>query len=144
MTLTCLAGMRAQEFQIVHLHGVFAPDGADHARHGIRMAAAIQRRARIVEVHAFERGGETIRITLAADFAVGDDVEPGLLLHADGQYRGIVLRLGEIGLRNAPQLECAHARRKPAGEFLAIDEPLRLRQAAHQRGRKQFARVVHL
>ena len=77
----------------------------DDARHRIRMTAAIERRAGVVEIHAFERGGETVRITLAADLAVGDDVEAGLFLRADGEQRGVVLRLFEVGLA-----ECATTR----------------------------------
>ena len=65
----------------------------DDARHRIGMARAIERGARVVEVHAVERGGEAVGVALAADLAVGDDVEAGLLLGADGQQRGVVLRL---------------------------------------------------
>src|SRR6185436_8780131 len=97
------------------------------------------RRARIVEIDSLERGRETVRVTLAADFPVGDDVEAGLFLHADGQYRRVVLRLGQVGFRHAPQLARPHARRESPGEFLPVDEPFRLRHAAHQRGGKEFA-----
>ena len=82
------------------------------------MAAAVERRAGIVDVDAFERGGEAVGIAFAPHLAVGDDVEPGALLVADGEQRGVVLRLLEQFRRNAPQLLGAHARRKAAGELL--------------------------
>ena len=59
------------------------------------MAAAVERRAGIVDVDALERGGEAVRVALAAHLAVGDDVEPGALLVADGEQRRVVLRLLE-------------------------------------------------
>ena len=39
--------------------------------------------------------------------------------------------------RDAPQLLRAHARRKAAGELLAVDQPVRLGIGADERGRKQ-------
>jgi hypothetical protein len=91
-----------QEQQVLNFDRVLAADPADHARHRVRMPGTVERAARVVDVHAFQRGGEAVGIALPADFAVGDDVEPGLLLRADGEQRGIVLRLGEEGFRNAP------------------------------------------
>ena len=85
------------------------------------MAATIKRGARVVEIDAFERRGETVGIALAAHLAVGDDVEAGLLLRFDGEDGGVVLRLVEIFRRNAPELPRAHARRKAPGELGAID-----------------------
>src|SRR5712691_1627822 len=51
----------------------------------------------------------------------------------------VLLRLGEQRLGDAPQLLCAHPRREARGELLAVDQPLRLRVAANQRGWKQHA-----
>ncbi len=48
--------------------------------------------AGIVDVDAVERGGEAVGIALAPLLAVGDDVEAGALLVADGEQRGVVLR----------------------------------------------------
>ncbi|HTR11714.1 MAG TPA: hypothetical protein VMI72_00315 [Roseiarcus sp.] len=83
-------------------------------------------------VDALERGREAVRIALAADFAVGDDVEPGLLLQLDGDDGGVVLRLREKRLGDAPKLLRPHARRKASGEFRAVDEPFRLRVGADE------------
>jgi len=55
---------------------------------------------------------------------VGDDVEARLLLRPDGEERGVVLRLREIGLRNTPQLGGAHARRNVLCQPLAVDQPV--------------------
>src|SRR6266480_3385137 len=81
------------------------------------MARAVERSAGMVDIDAFERGGEAVGIAFAPDLAVGDDVEAGPLLRPDGEQRGVVLRLGEIGLRNAPQLFSTHARRKAPGKI---------------------------
>ena len=45
----------------------------------------------MVGVDTFERGGEMVRIALAALLAVADDVEAGALLVADRQQRRVVL-----------------------------------------------------
>ena len=57
------------------------------------MARAVERGAGVVEVDAFERGGEAVRVALAPDLAVADDVEPRLLLRADRDQGRVVLRL---------------------------------------------------
>ena len=98
-------GVRAQEFEVFDLHRVFAADLAHDARHRIRMTAAIERAARVVEIHAFERGGETIRIAFAADLAIGDDVEPGLL-----PARGSRARSRRSAPRPDSPRECATVR----------------------------------
>src|SRR5262249_24539318 len=74
---------------------------------------------------------------LAPHLAVGDDVEAGALLVADRQQGRVVLRLVEELGRDAPQLFCAHARRKAAGELLAVDQPFGLGVGPDQRGRQQ-------
>src|SRR2546427_360625 len=58
------------------------------------MARAVERGAGMVDIDAFERGGEAVGIAFAPDLAVGDDVEAGALLRPDGEQRGVVLRLG--------------------------------------------------
>jgi hypothetical protein len=113
---------------------------AGDARHRVRMAGAIERAAGIVDVDALERGGEAVRVALAPHLAVGNDVEAGALLVADGDERGVVLRLLEPLRRHPPQLARAHPRWKPSGELLAVDQPFRLRVGADQRGGKQRKR----
>jgi len=60
------------------------------------MTGAVERSARIIDVDAFECSGEPVRIAFAALFAVGDDVEAGAFLVADGDERGIVLCFFEV------------------------------------------------
>ena len=57
---------------------------------------------------------------------------------ADREQGRVVLRLLEILRRDAPQLLRAHARRKAAGELLAVDQPVGLRVGADQRGRQKL------
>src|SRR5690349_7597428 len=98
-----------------------APDPADDSRYRIRMAGAIERRPRIIEIHSLEGRGEAVRVTLAPDLAVGHDVETSVLLGANREQRRVVLRLFEERLRDTPELLRAHPRRKAAGELCAID-----------------------
>jgi hypothetical protein len=51
----------------------------------------------VVEVEPVQRRGEAVGIALAPDLAVGQDVEPRLLLLADGDAGGVVLRLFRNG-----------------------------------------------
>ena len=78
-------GVGAQKFDVAHFDRMPAPDPADDARHWIGMAGAIERRAGIIDVDAFERGREAVGIALATHLAVGDDIEAGALLIADRQ-----------------------------------------------------------
>src|SRR5580700_6724163 len=94
-----------------------APHLADDARYWIGMAGAVERGAGIVDIDAFERGGEAIRIALAPHLAVGDDIKTGALLVADGDPGCVVLRLVEQFGRDPPQLLGAYPRREPAGEL---------------------------
>src|SRR5205809_7535760 len=97
------------------------------------MARAVERSAGMVDIDAFERGGEAVGIAFAPDLAVGDDVEASPLLRPDREQRGVALRLGEIGLGNPPQLFRAHARRKSPGAPFPVDQPSRARVAAYKR-----------
>ena len=140
--LISAVGVGAQELHVAHLDRMLAADLAGDARHRIGMAGAVERGAGIVDVDALERGGEAVGIAFAPLLAVGDDVEAGALLVADGDERGVVLRLIEKFRRDPPQLLGAHARRKPAGELLAVDQPIRLRVGADQRGRQSSGNAL--
>ena len=84
-----------------------------------------------------QRRGEAVGVALAADLAVGDDVQPGALLVADGEQRRVVLGLGEPARVDAPQLARAHARGNVRLQRLAIDEPVGLRIGADEAGGQQ-------
>ena len=125
-------GVRPQELQVGHLDRVLAPDRADDAGHRVRVAAAVQRRSRVVDVHSVKRRRETVGVALPADLAVGDDVEAGVLLGADGQQGGVSLRLLEELRCDAPQLTRAHSGREAAGQPAAVNQPVRLRIASNE------------
>ncbi len=76
-------GIGAQELHVAHLDWMLAAYFAGDARHWIGMAGAVERGAGIVDVDAFQRGGEAVGVALAPLLAVGDDVEAGALLVAD-------------------------------------------------------------
>ncbi len=128
------ARVRAQELDVADLDRMLARDRADHPRHRVRVPAAVQRGARVVDVDALERGGEAVRVALAAHLAVGDDVQPGALLVGDRQPRRVVLRLLEIARIDPPQLRRPHARREAPAQLLAVDQPVRLRVGADEAG----------
>ena len=131
-------GVGLQKFQVAHLDRMLPADFSGDARHGIGMAAPVERRARIVEIDAFERRGETVRIALPPHLAVGDDVEPGAFLVADRKDRRVILRLVEELRRDPPQFLRPHTRRKAAGELFPVDKPLGLRIGADERRRKEL------
>ena len=127
-----LRGVRAQELDVAHLHGVPALDRADDARHRVGVAAAVERRPRVVDVDAREGGREPVGVALAALLAVGQDVEAGPLLVMDRDERGVILGLLEVLRVDPPQLRRAHPGREPVAEPGAVDEPVRLRVGADE------------
>ncbi len=126
-------GVAAEELHVAQLDGPHAPDRADHAGHLRLVAVAVLDDAGVVVVHPVERGGEPVRVALAPDLAVADDVDPGALHVADGDHGGVVLRLLQEIFRHAPDAPQAHAR-DALGEGGPIDEPVGLGIAADHRG----------
>ena len=99
--------------------------------------------AGMIEVDAFERGGEAIGIALPPHLAVGQDIDAGALLVADRQECRVVLRLLEPLRRDPPQSLRAHPRRHLVPELLAIDQPVRLRVRTDQSHGEQLRRPRH-
>ena len=66
------------------------------------MAAAAEHRAGVLEIDALQRGGEAVRVALAANLAVGDDVQAGAFLIANGEQGGVVLSLFQPFRSDAP------------------------------------------
>ncbi len=96
------------------------------------MPTAIESRAGIVYVEALQGGCEVIGVALATDLPVGEDVEPRLLLRLDRCQGGICLGFVKMLGLHPPELMCPYSRGKSSGELGAVDQPLRLRQAADQ------------
>jgi hypothetical protein len=130
-------GVFAQEANIGHLNRPRPAHRAHHAGDGVRMSAAVQRLAWVVQIEPHQGGREVIRVALPPDLTVGQDVQAGILLRPDREQRGVVLRAGEVLRRRPPQFRRSDARRKPAGELSPVDQPLGLRKAAHECGREQ-------
>src|SRR5207237_112844 len=83
---------------------------------------------------------EPVGIALASLLPVGQDVEAGMLLHSNGEQRGIVLGRLEVFLIYTPELAYPRPGRGYAAELCAVDEPVRLRKAADDCGWKQGLR----
>ena len=118
-------GVGAQELHVAHLYRMAPLIGPTTRGTGLGDRCG-RARAGIVDIDAVERRGEAVGVALAAHLAVGDDVEAGALLVADGDQCGVVLRLFKPFGRDAPELPCAHARRKALAELLAVNQPVGL------------------
>src|SRR5882762_4846801 len=77
-------------------------------------------------------------ITLPPHLTVGEDIETSALLISNGQNRGVVLRLLQPFRSNPPQLLSANARGHFLCEFLAIDQPIRLRIGTYESSWEEF------
>ena len=137
-----MVGVLAQELHVAQLDRPGALDLADHARHRRLVAVARDDDGGIVGVDAFERGGKAVGIALAADLAVGDDVDAGALHVADRDDGRVVLRFFEMLFRQPPHLVHARARHG-FRQHGAVDQPFRLRIASDHGGRQQMFRQVH-
>src|SRR6478672_10106103 len=126
-------GVRAQELEVADFDRVWPGDGSDHARHRVRMPTAIQRLAGVVDVDAVERGREVVRVALATDLAVGNDVEAGAFLRTDRKQGRVVLGLGEVLGSRPPQLTGPDAWGESAGKLRPVDQPLGLGEAPDER-----------
>ena len=127
-------GVGLEELEVTALDRTWPADRADHAGHRVRVAAAVQRLAGVVDVDALERRGEVVGVALPACLAVGQYVETCGLLGTDREHRRVVLGLLERVGSGEPQLPGPHPRREPAGQPGSVDQPVRLRIAADQRG----------
>ncbi len=74
-----------------------------------------------------------IGIALAALFSVGDDIDAGLLLVANSQEGGVVLRGFKLIRRDKPKIARPHARHL-LRQARPVDEPFGLRIGADQTG----------
>lgn len=118
---------------------ILALDLADDARHRDRLAAAVDGGAGVVGVNSFERRGETVGIAFAPLLAVGDNIEAGALLIADGDERRLVLlgfELVRIDLPEVMETDARHHGREPH----TVDQPFRLRIGTDERGGEEFDR----
>ena len=112
------------------------PDPADNTRHGIRVSTTIQRRAGVVDINTVQCGRKAVRVALTTHFAISDNVEACALLVPNCEERRIVLSLLQPLGRNSPRLLGTNSRRKAAGEFSAIDQPVWLWIAPDKSGRQ--------
>ena len=118
---------------------MLAPHLAGDARHRIGMAGAVERRAGIVDVDAFERGREAVGIAFAPHLAVGDDVEPGAAPARGSRAASRrPARLRDAPARRATAPSRARAAESGPASFCAVDQPVGLGVGADQRGRQQL------
>src|SRR3977135_324803 len=77
-------------------------------------------------------------MALPPHLTVGEDIETSALLISNGQNRGVVLRLLQPFRSNPPQPLSANARGHFLCEFLAIDQPIRLRIGTYESSWEEF------
>ena len=115
------------------------PDRADHARHrGRRPGAVADHAGRSVSTPS-SAVGEVVGVALAPDLAVGDDVDAGALHVADGERwwrRPAPARRNGGGTRQ----RSAVAPGARPWRAAAVDQPVGLRIAAHDRRRQHRGR----
>ena len=121
-----------EEAHVTDLDRLAAADRPVHDRHGNLRARAADDLADAIACDTVERVRELVRVALAADFAVRDDVDAGALLLADRDDRRVVLRLLEPLGWDPPDLARTHARRHHFREHGAVDEPIGLGIASNQ------------
>src|SRR5690606_3206708 len=97
-------GVRAEEAHVAHLDRLAPADRSGDERHRNLRAGPADDLAVTLAVDPVERVREAVRVALAADLAVGDDVDSGALLVADRDDRRVVLRLLEMLGRYSPDL----------------------------------------
>ena len=131
-------GVRPEDLEVAELHRMPPPDRADDPRHRVRVTAAVERGPRVVDVDAVQRGGEAVGVALPAHLAVGEDVEPGPFLVADGEDGGVVLGLLQPLRGDPPQLAGPHPRREAAGQPRPVDQPVRLGVRTDERCREEL------
>ncbi len=125
-----------EELQGIDLDRTLAPDLAGDAGRGNGVARAVQRLARILQIDPLQGVGETVGVALAAHLPVGDDVDTGALLIADGDDHGIVLGFFQEFRSHAPQTGGRRAGRKARAQRHAVDQPVGLGVGSHQGRRK--------
>ena len=132
-------GIGTQEHHVPDLHRLPALDFADHPRHDLNLSCRARwDLRRVVDVHAVECGREAVGIAFAPDLAIAHDINARALLVLYRQDGGIVLSLLQVRGVDAPQLPCLSAGWDHLRQAPAIDQPIRLRVAAHQCCRQQF------
>src|SRR4030095_2615313 len=87
-----------EELQPAQLDRTRPAHAAGHARHVGLVAVAVRDHGGLRHLYAAERSGEVVRVALAPDLAVADDVDAGPLHLADGHDGRVVLRRPHAGL----------------------------------------------
>jgi hypothetical protein len=132
-------GMAAKELHVAELDGLPPSDPAHDARHRRLVARPVPDDAGTRHVDALQRGREAVRVALAPDLTVRDDVDARPFHVPDGDHRGIILRLLQPGLGDPPHALEAHAR-DALRQHRAVDKPVGLGIATHHRGRQHLLR----
>src|ERR1043166_2303382 len=99
-----MGGMGEEEFGVADFDRPGPADLAYDTRHRRRAAAAAPDPARMLDVDPVEGEGKAVRIALAADLAVADDIDPGSFHIEDREDRRVILRVFEPGLGDPPDV----------------------------------------
>ena len=85
--------MTAQKGDIAHLHRPRAANGTDHPWDSDGLSTPTHRGARRDRINTVQGRREAIRVALAADFPIADNIDPCLLHRPHRQQCGIILGL---------------------------------------------------
>jgi hypothetical protein len=111
----------------VGMDAALQPQRRHHLRHHRLVAILADTHLDLVgEIDALDLLQETVHEMLARLFALGDDIDAGILLQLDRQQGGVVLGTGQDLARRFPG--------RP--QRIGLGQPFRLRQGARDGGRK--------
>ena len=126
-------GVRAQELGVADQDRPRARRSSpDDPRHRERVAVAVQRLARVVDVDPVERHHDAVGVALAPLLAVGDDVQAGRSWSRIAISVAASWASSRKALLDAPEVGGANPRGLAPPQLLAIEQPLRLRVGPHE------------
>ena len=126
-------GSFAQQLHVPDLDRCAPADRADDPGHRCGLPVPADGFSRYSEIDTLQCGGKPVRVALAPDLAVGNDVYAGEFHVTDRNLGCVVLRGFEMCVRNTPDLMGTQPR-DSSTETFAVDQPFRLGVAPHHRG----------
>jgi hypothetical protein len=126
--LQLLPGVRARDARLVGMDASPKPERSDHLRHHRLVAVLADAHLDLVgEIDALDLLQEAVNEMLTGLLALGDDVDPGILLDLHREHGRVTLGASKLVALRLPG--------RP--EHVGFGEPFRLRQGAGDRGWKQ-------
>jgi len=114
-------GIFSQKLQVTDLHRANPAYGTHHPRHLDGIAGAPNYLPRPIRVDPIKRRGKPVGVTLAADLAVGNNIQTAALHIPDCQEGGIILSGLQKLFGNPPQALVTDTGNSTTGQRLPVD-----------------------